>query len=165
MYLDFYHSKKRRFTSRRIRISFLSPSHKAALGALVYGIEERQGFVALIGSRPGKTNLRRIWNVLTSATQNHLYFQFERLIQRLAKNTVPRIRYRGATEDVADTVNRLHQVLIDEYKQGRNVALIVDEAQHMPVETLGICACSPISKPQRRSSSSCPGGSQNLKTS
>jgi general secretion pathway protein A len=40
------------------------------------------------------------------------------------------------TEDVADTVNRLHQVLIEEYKQGRNVALIVDEAQHMPTETL-----------------------------
>ena len=40
------------------------------------------------------------------------------------------------TEDVADTVNRLHQVLIEEYKQGRNVALIVDEAQHMPIETL-----------------------------
>ncbi|MBM3224067.1 MAG: hypothetical protein FJZ47_09725 [Candidatus Tectomicrobia bacterium] len=35
-----------------------------------------------------------------------------------------------------DTVNRLHQVLIEEYKQGRNVALIVDEAQHMPIETL-----------------------------
>jgi general secretion pathway protein A len=40
------------------------------------------------------------------------------------------------TENVADTVNRLHQVLIEEYKQGRNVALIVDEAQHMPIETL-----------------------------
>ena len=33
-------------------------------------------------------------------------------------------------------VNRLHQVLIDEYKQGRNVALIIDEAQNMPIETL-----------------------------
>ena len=39
-------------------------------------------------------------------------------------------------EDIADTVNRLHQVLIEAYKQGRNVALIVDEAQHMPIETL-----------------------------
>src|SRR5205823_5825789 len=39
-------------------------------------------------------------------------------------------------EPVADTVNRLHQVLIEEYKQGRNVALLVDEAQHMPLETL-----------------------------
>jgi general secretion pathway protein A len=40
------------------------------------------------------------------------------------------------TEDVFATVNHLHQVLIEEYKQGRNVALIVDEAQHMPIETL-----------------------------
>ncbi len=41
-----------------------------------------------------------------------------------------------SAEDIAETVNRLHQALIEEYKRGRNVALIVDEAQHMPTETL-----------------------------
>ena len=33
-------------------------------------------------------------------------------------------------------VNQLHLILINEYKAGRNVVLIIDEAQNMPVETL-----------------------------
>jgi general secretion pathway protein A len=33
-------------------------------------------------------------------------------------------------------VDRLHLLLIDEYKQGRTVVLIIDEAQNMPIETL-----------------------------
>ena len=39
-------------------------------------------------------------------------------------------------ETIAETITRLHHVLIGEYQQGRNVALLVDEAQHMPLETL-----------------------------
>jgi len=50
MYLDFYLLKKAPFhITPDPEFLFLSPSHKAALGALVYGIEERQGFVALLG--------------------------------------------------------------------------------------------------------------------
>ena len=33
-------------------------------------------------------------------------------------------------------VNRLHQILIDYYKAGHNVVLVIDEAQNMPVRTL-----------------------------
>jgi general secretion pathway protein A len=40
------------------------------------------------------------------------------------------------TKNLFEMVNHLHRVLIEEYKQGRNVALIIDEAQNMPVETL-----------------------------
>ena len=45
-------------------------------------------------------------------------------------------RLEGTTENIAETITRLHHVLIGEYQQGRNVALLVDEAQHMPLETL-----------------------------
>ena len=33
-------------------------------------------------------------------------------------------------------VRRLHDVLVEEYRQGHNVVLVVDEAQNMPIETL-----------------------------
>jgi general secretion pathway protein A len=57
----FYHLKKAPFhITPDPEFLFLSPSHKAALGALVYGIEERQGFVALIGEAGlGKTTTLR----------------------------------------------------------------------------------------------------------
>ena len=39
-------------------------------------------------------------------------------------------------DNVPDMVDHLHGMFLDEYQRGRNVVLIVDEAQNMPVETL-----------------------------
>ena len=35
-----------------------------------------------------------------------------------------------------EMVNKLYEVLIEEYKQGNSVVLVIDEAQNMPMETL-----------------------------
>jgi general secretion pathway protein A len=140
MYLDFYHLKKAPFhITPDPEFLFLSPSHKAALGALVYGIEERQGFVALIGEVGlGKTTILRSYLERVDQSQLKPIYIFNSNVSfsDLLKTLCREFGIEVLTEDVADTVNRLHQVLIEEYKQGRNVVLIVDEAQHMPIETL-----------------------------
>jgi general secretion pathway protein A len=140
MYLDFYHLKKAPFhITPDPEFLFLSPSHKAALGALVYGIEERQGFVALIGEVGlGKTTILRSYLERVDQSQLRPIYIFNSNVSfgDLLKTLCQEFGIEVLTENVADTVNRLHQVLIEEYKQGRNVALIVDEAQHMPIETL-----------------------------
>jgi general secretion pathway protein A len=140
MYLDFYHLKKAPFhITPDPEFLFLSPSHKAALGALVYGIEERQGFVALIGEVGlGKTTILRSYLERVDQSQLKAIYIFNSNVSfsDLLKTLCREFGLEELTEDVADMVNRLHQVLIEEYKQGRNVALIVDEAQHMPIETL-----------------------------
>jgi len=140
MYLDFYLLKKAPFhITPDPEFLFLSPSHKAALGALVYGIEERQGFVALLGEVGlGKTTILRSYLERVDQSQLkpiyllHANLSFGDLLNTLCQEC----GLEGTTENVAETVNRLHHVLIEEYKQGRNVALLVDEAQHMPIETL-----------------------------
>jgi general secretion pathway protein A len=140
MYLDFYHLKKAPFhITPDPEFLFLSPSHKAALGALVYGIEERQGFVALIGEVGlGKTTILRSYLERVDQSQLKPIYIFNSNVSfsELLKTLCREFGIEERTEDVAETVNRLHQALIEEYKQGRNVALIVDEAQHMPIETL-----------------------------
>ena len=140
MYLDFYHFKKAPFhITPDPEFLFLSPSHKAALGALVYGIEERQGFVALIGEVGlGKTTILRSYLERVDQSQLKTIYIFNSNVSfsDLLKTLCREFDIEVLTEEVADTVNRLHQVLIEEYKQGRNVVLIVDEAQHMPIETL-----------------------------
>jgi general secretion pathway protein A len=40
------------------------------------------------------------------------------------------------TDDIVEMLNRLYQILMEEYKKGNTVLLIVDEAQNMPIETL-----------------------------
>jgi general secretion pathway protein A len=140
MYLDFYHLKKAPFhITPDPEFLFLSPSHKAALGALVYGIEERQGFVALIGEVGlGKTTILRSYLERVDQSQLRPIYIFNSNVSfsDLLKTLCREFGIEMLEEDIADTVNRLHQVLIEVYKQGRNVALIVDEAQHMPIETL-----------------------------
>ena len=140
MYLDFYLLKKEPFhITPDPEFLFLSPSHKAALRALVYGVEERQGFVALLGEVGlGKTTILRSYLERVDQSQLkpihllHPNLSFRELLHTLCQEC----GLEGTTETIAETITRLHHVLIGEYQQGRNVALLVDEAQHMPLETL-----------------------------
>ena len=140
MYLDFYLLKKEPFhVTPDPDFLFLSPSHKAALRALVYGVEERQGFVALLGEVGlGKTTILRSYLERVDQSQLkpihliHPNLSFRELLHTLCQEC----GLEGTTENIAETITRLHHVLIGEYQQGRNVALLVDEAQHMPLETL-----------------------------
>lgn len=140
MYLDFYLLKKEPFhITPDPEFLFLSPSHKAALTALVYGVEERQGFVALLGEMGlGKTTILRSYLERVDQSQLkpihllHPNLSFRELLYTLCQEC----GLEGTTETIAETITRLHHVLIEEYQQGRNVALLVDEAQHMPLETL-----------------------------
>jgi general secretion pathway protein A len=50
MYTEFYHLKKCPFhITPDPEFLFLSPSHKQALGAIIYGVEEKKGFIAIVG--------------------------------------------------------------------------------------------------------------------
>jgi general secretion pathway protein A len=140
MYLDFYLLKKEPFhVTPDPDFLFLSPSHKAALRALVYGVEERQGFVALLGEVGlGKTTILRSYLERVDQSQlKTIYLIHSKLLFReLLHMLCQECGLEGTTENIAETITRLHHVLIGEYQQGRNVALLVDEAQHMPLETL-----------------------------
>ena len=46
------------------------------------------------------------------------------------------LELEAETNDVVEMTNRLYEVLIEEYKQGNTVVLVVDEAQNMPIDTL-----------------------------
>jgi general secretion pathway protein A len=106
---------------------------------MIYGIEARQGFVAITGEVGlGKTTLLRSY--LERIDQHKLkaiyIFNANISFRSLLKIIFQKFGVEFEAEDLFEMVNRLHQVLIEEYQQGRNVALIIDEAQNMPLETL-----------------------------
>ena len=141
MYLDFYKLKKNPFhITPDPEFLFLSASHKEASAALIYGIEERKGFIAITGEiGVGKTTILRAY--LEGADREKLkvvyifnaVLSFESLLKQIF-NELGLVAEQGA--GVPELVNQLHRFLIEEYKNDRNVALIIDEAQNMPVETL-----------------------------
>ncbi len=118
---------------------YLSPSHREAFATVVYGVEKRKGFVALTGEvGVGKTTVLRAYlkRVENSPVRPIYIFNpdltFEQLLAMLL---------RAMDEEPGDAsepamIERIHWRLIEAYKRDENVALIIDEAQNMPVETL-----------------------------
>ena len=140
MYLDFYRLKSAPFQiTPDPTFLFLSTSHKAALDAMTAGIAARQGFVAITGDKGvGKTTLVHAYLArvappqLTTIVLWHAPLSFVELLALMAR------RFAGpmATDDAAPLLVQLQQLLRHESQQGRNVALIIDEAQQLPLETL-----------------------------
>lgn len=140
MYLSFYNLKKQPFhITPDPEFLYLSPSHKEALAALVYGIEERKGFVALTGAIGlGKTTVLRAY--LEAAPKNRLKvvyvfnssMAFDGLLRTIYQELGRPVEEKSTDEMIAG----LYEVLIEEYKQGRIVALVIDEAQNMAVDIL-----------------------------
>ncbi len=118
---------------------FLSPSHKEALGSIIYGIEMRKGFVSISGEvGTGKTTIIRACLERMNRDKMKLAYIFNPNIsfKELLEDVFQELGIRPKHTDVHGMVKQLHKFLIVEYRAGRNVILIVDEAQNMPVETL-----------------------------
>ena len=52
-------------------------------------------------------------------------------------HTDPRaVRQEPPSDQLVEMITQFHQLLLAEYRHGRNIAIIIDEAQLMPIETL-----------------------------
>ncbi|MDA8085524.1 MAG: AAA family ATPase [Nitrospiraceae bacterium] len=140
MYLDFYNLEKKPFqTTPDPEFLFLSPSHNEALASIIYGVEQRKGFIAITGEvGVGKTTIIRSYleKIDKERLKTIYIFNPDLSFAGLLKTIFSELAIDAGTEDPLEMLNRLYAILIDEYKNGRNVALVIDEAQNMPVKTL-----------------------------
>jgi general secretion pathway protein A len=140
MYLNFYNLRERPFQGTpNPAFLYLSPSHREALATLVYGIEQRKGFVALIGEVGlGKTTLIREFLKQRSGYKEKIIylfnssFSFVELLRTLARELDLNIE----SNESPVLLDHIYQALIREQAVGRQVILLLDEAQLMPEETL-----------------------------
>jgi general secretion pathway protein A len=140
MYRDFYGLKSAPFQiTPDPTFFFVSASHKAALDVMTAGIATRQGVVAITGvSGVGKTTLVRTYLArvappqLTTIVLWQAHCSFLEILTLMARRfAVP------VTTDAPETLRtQMQQRLRQECRQGHNVALIIDEAQHLPRETI-----------------------------
>jgi general secretion pathway protein A len=105
----------------------------------MYGVEQRKGFITITGEvGVGKTSVLRYYlEQVDKADLKAVYiFNPNLSFTSLLKTIFQKMGFDTKTEDPTEMMNNFHLILIDRYKQGRNMALIIDEAQNMPVETL-----------------------------
>ncbi len=140
MYLNFYNLKKEPFNiTPDPELLFLSPSHREALAAVVYGVKQRKGFIAILGEvGVGKTTIIRSFldKVNKQKLKTIYLFNANLSFKALLRTIYQSLGHTATTDDVFEMVDQLHHLLIEEYKEGNNVVLVIDEAQNMPVETL-----------------------------
>lgn len=151
MYLKFYQLHKKPFSlAPDPEFLYLSQQHKDALGAIIYGIKERQGFVSVIGEvGTGKTTIVRSYLQKTERNQVLPIFIFNsRISFTELMNTF--LREVGISSEViqkAQSLNEMvgiaYRALLEKARAGHTIVLIIDEAQNMPVETLAkLCVLS-----------------------
>lgn len=140
MYVGFYGLKKEPFhITPDPDFLFMSESHKQALGSIIYGIEKKKGFIAITGNvGVGKTTIVRSYIEKEKSRDLKVIYIFNSNVtfEVLVRTVCQELNLDTGDGDLSETVNRLHLDLIDKYRTGRTVVLIIDEAQNMPVETL-----------------------------
>jgi general secretion pathway protein A len=140
MYRDFYQLQQDPFPSTpEPAYLFLSPSHQQALAAIASGVTERHGFVLIMGvDGVGKTTLLR-----TYLAQEHPA-QLKILVLANAQVTFPELLTTLCQACGLETTglerfamqSQFQQFLLGEYQQGRNMAILIDDAHRMPLATL-----------------------------
>ncbi|HTD68284.1 MAG TPA: AAA family ATPase, partial [Candidatus Limnocylindria bacterium] len=139
-YLNFYGLTESPFTiSPNPRFLYLSAKHQEALNHLLYGIRERKGFVQLTGEvGAGKTTLcRALLDQLPSeqfstALILNPILQPDQMMAAIA--TEYGLDVRG--KDRFQILQILNHFLLEEMVKGRDVVLIIDEAQNLTNDLL-----------------------------
>lgn len=140
MYLDFYRLREPPFSlTPDPRFLYLSERHREALEHLLYGIRERKGFVQLTGEvGSGKTTLCRAAlerlgpNVSTALILNPVLSSAQLLRTILVELGV---EPSGRT-DRGLYLEQLNEFLLAQVAVGRDVVLMIDEAQDLSPELL-----------------------------
>ncbi len=122
------------------RYLYLSGYHKDALDHLVYGIEERKGFIAVTGGiGTGKTTLcRALLRQLDENTKSALVFSsFITDLELLQKiNQEFGIEAGRSDPSKKELMDDLNAFLLEIFALGGNAVVLIDEAQNLPHSVL-----------------------------
>lgn len=141
MYTQFYGFSKKPFdVTSNPEFLFLSASHREALASLIYGVQERRGILVLTGEvGTGKTTLLKA-AMAELADSTRFAFIFYTRADFAEQLTMAAgeldIIDPGTSPSEAALVSRLKAFAGDRAAEGQNVAILVDEAQHLDHQTL-----------------------------
>ena len=118
---------------------YFTPSHKEAFAAVTYGVAKRRGVIVITGEvGAGKTTILRAYLDQVKRDEVDCVYlldpnlSFRDLLQML----LGELGHDAAERDSKWMLDWLQWSLVQRFRAKRNVALIIDEAHNMPVETL-----------------------------
>jgi general secretion pathway protein A len=134
MYEAFYNFRERPFNlTPDPKYLFLSARHREALAHLLYGVRQRCGFVLLTGEvGTGKTTLcRALLHSLDEDTEVALILNPNLSAVELLQEVNREFGLPGLSESRKVLVDELNAHLLERRRAGKNLVLLVDEAQNL----------------------------------
>ena len=133
MYCDYFGFFEKPFdVTPDPRFLFMTPDHRETLAFLIYGIQERRGFITVVGEvGTGKTTLlHAAMDRMDEKTQVAFIFNTDVTFNEMLNMA---LYDWGLTEDIkklskVEAIQRLNRFAIDQLSKGGNVVLILDEA-------------------------------------
>lgn len=139
MYEAFYGLREKPFSlTPDPKFFFLSQAHREALDHLLYGVQQREGFIAITGDvGTGKTTLcRALLGKLDERTKTALIFNPILSADELLRSILQDFGLPAAGETKKELIDELNAFLIQLLTEGKNAILIVDEAQDLSEQIL-----------------------------
>ena len=139
MYLSFYSLQEKPFSpTPNPRFLYLTPGHREALAQLVYGVEERMGFIVLTGEiGTGKTTLLRTLLGRLDGQSPVAYIHNTAMpIDGLLEYMLQDWGVKSEASTYAQRLFELNECLIDQHRRGASPVLVIDEAQNLSIESL-----------------------------
>jgi len=134
MYTGFYGLREKPFSlAPDPRYLFLSASHREALAHLLYGIEEGEGFIEVIGQvGTGKTTLcRTLLDRIGGDAEIAYIFNPSPSELELLSAINRELGLPTAVRTRTELLESLNQFLLEKNASGRRVLLVIDEAQNL----------------------------------
>jgi general secretion pathway protein A len=120
------------------RFLFFSDRHREAFNHILFGIQERKGFIQLTGEvGAGKTTVcRAILKQLGESFRTALILNPSLTSAQLLRTILTELGLAPRRIDRVSSLERLNQFLIEEAAAGHDVVLLIDEAQDLDDELL-----------------------------
>ena len=134
MFLDFYGLREQPFgVTPDPRFLYMTASHREALASLVYSIETKRGFSALVAEPGmGKTSLLfYLLEKIKPSARTAFLFRPDRNTKELLESLLMDLGVEAASHDVPQMHDQLNSILLKEMQSGKKFVWVLDEAQDL----------------------------------
>ena len=130
--LNYYGLREQPFgVTPDLRYLYFSPGHQEALASLYYGLETGRGFLLLV-AKPGMgktTLLMQLLGAIARFGPLGLPFQTQCTSRELLRYVLVDLGIKTPERDLVDMHEQLKEALLEAWRSGKKLVLIIDEAQ------------------------------------
>ncbi|MBY0278980.1 AAA family ATPase, partial [Candidatus Binatia bacterium] len=139
MYLSFYGLSEKPFgQTPDPKFLYWNDAYRETIASLRYGIQERKGFVTMIGEAgTGKTTLlRKLLDDLGPDVVSVFLFNPNATFEEILEYTLGELGIPAPAGRKLAMLQRLNEFLLAAFQEGKNTILLIDEAQDLETDVL-----------------------------